>query len=394
VPLLKRSFELWRELERADVDSLAPDTLMSREPLLTMTGALMIGRPGSEVVAGTLEANRVHHLEHRVLRAEDVAREYPGAFALEGDEIAIWEKDAGYLVPEACVEAYLRCAERSGNATLVFADGMASFTSVDGRVTVTTNSGHVYQSKKVVLCVGAWAPEVLGREAMEAVPLSVVRKVLMWFEPTSPDAGGSEADAQPDSTSEAVSEDPAGAFHRSKFPVYIWDTGEDGAFYGFPRQARQAGCENEGCKVALHIMRQESKENRQYLCSPSTIERQVAPEEVMELRTVLRSRMPSLAQGRLLKTMTCMYTCTEDGHFWLDFHPLYGKDVVVASPCSGHGFKMAPVIGEIVKDLVASGTTAHDISMFASKRGLPTTMSGKNDARESDDKVLTSGHSN
>jgi len=341
----------------------------------------MIGRPSSEVVSGTLEANRVHDLEHRVLTAEDVEREFSGAFTLESDEIAIWERDAGYLVPEACIEAYLRCAERSSNATLVFGDGMASFAKVDGKVVVTTKSGREYRCRKLVLCVGPWAPEVLGEAVMGVVPLAVVRKVLMWFEPTVPDPDGSggETDVPPDETSADLCEDVSGEFHRSRFPVYIWDAGADGAFYGFPRQAQQAGGENEGCKVALHIIRQELKSSRQYACSPRSLDRAVDPKEVAEMRLVLRDRMPLLARGRLLKTMTCMYTCTEDGHFWVDFHPHqeYGNDVVIASPCSGHGFKMAPVIGEIIKDLVVKGSTSHDISMFTSKRGLPATMVNK-----------------
>lgn len=356
----------------------------------------MIGRPSSEVVSGTLEANRVHGLEHRVLTAEDVEREFSGAFTLEDDEIAIWERDAGYLVPEACIEAYLRCAERSGNATLVFGDGMASFAKEEGKVVVTTKSGREYRCRKLVLCVGPWAPEVLGEAVMGVVPLAVVRKVLMWFEPTVPDPDGSssETDVPPDETSADLCEDVSGEFHRSRFPVYIWDAGADGAFYGFPRQARQTGgknegCKvalpiegNEGCKVALHIIRQELKSSRQYACSPRSLDRAVDPREVAEMRHVLQDRMPQLARGRLLKTMTCMYTCTEDGHFWVDFHPHqeFSSDVVIASPCSGHGFKMAPVIGEIVKDLVMKGSTAHDISMFTSKRGLPATLVNKSAA--------------
>ncbi len=336
-----------------------------------MTGALMIGHPESEVISGTLAAVRQHGLEHKVLRANDVRQKFPGTFNLSDDEIAIWEKDAGYLVPESCIDAFQRCAERSGNATLLFGDRMSSYSCTSDGVSVIMESGHVYQAKKIVLCVGAWAPEVLGADVMRLVPLTVVRKVLTWLEPNLPIL---EADRSYEATptlftSEAL-EDSSCSFHHSKFPVYIWDTGKEGAFYGFPRQMRKVNTENEGVKVAIHIMRQDLVANRQYVCNPSTIERNIDPLEIQEVRDILKDRMPSLAKGHLLKAVTCMYTCTADGHFWLDFHPLHGENVIIASPCSGHGFKMATVIGEIVKELVTTGTTKHNISLFTTKRGI------------------------
>ena len=401
VPLLKRSFELWRDLEMEDisVSEGAGVDVSVREPLLTMTGALMIGERTSEIIKGTLSSVSEHNLKHRILSADEVNREFRNAFVLKESEMGIWEDDAGYLVPEACVEAYLSSAERTGNADMIFGESLASFAAVEsGGVNVTTSKGRTFSANKIVLCVGAWAPEILGKEVMEIMPLTILRKVLMWFEPR--ENNDLEKSSVP---TEGVANDGTivenSPFNRSRCPVYIWDLGTR-AFYGFPRQAmngKSEGCKvafgekvsdgvetkgisvgevapgaavSEGCKVAMHYIRQSvDGEPIQNECTPSTIDRSVADEEITEMRKYLQDRIPNIANGVLLRTETCMYTCTKDEHFWIDFHPhhLSKKEVIIASPCSGHGFKMAPVIGEILADLVLFGTTRHNISLFSTE---------------------------
>jgi sarcosine oxidase len=364
VPLLKRSFELWRELEVDDIAASVADgvDVTNREPLLTMTGALMIGERSSQIISGVLAAVAAYDLKHRILTADEVNREFNNTFALKEGEIGVWENEAGFLVPEACVEAYLRSAERTGNAQLIFGESLVSFDENGTGVSVTTNKGRTFTARKVVLCVGAWAPHVLGRELMEIMPLTVIRKVLYWFEPEEQDMRDAES-------SLAVIE--GSPFHSSRFPVYIWDLGSR-SFYGFPRQAAPGVSKTEGCKVAMHFVREIGMEGIQHECTPSTINRTVVDDEVCEMRDVLKTRIPTLSTGTFLRSETCMYTCTKDEHFWIDFHPkfLSQKQVIIASPCSGHGFKMAPAIGEILSDLVLSGSTSHNISFFSTESRL------------------------
>jgi sarcosine oxidase len=101
-------------------------------------------------------------------------------------------------------------------------------------------------------------------------------------------------------------------------------------------------------------------------CTPETLERQVRDEEIEFMREYLDKHVPSLA-GRCLETDVCMYTNPPDEHFVIDLHPNYPQ-VSFASPCSGHGYKFASVVGEILADLAAEGATRHPIEMFSSRR--------------------------
>jgi sarcosine oxidase len=160
------------------------------------------------------------------------------------------------------------------------------------------------------------------------LPLRVERRVLLWFDPI-----GGEA-----------------PFHEANFPVYIWDCGEGVSFYGFPKQPG-----TPGIKVAIHTVGQQ--------CAPDTINRTLSQHDVDSLQDLVRDRIPALL-GPMRDYATCMYTLTPDEHFVIAKHPEHPQ-VVLASPCSGHGFKFTPVIGEVLADLAMHGRTNHDISLFS-----------------------------
>ena len=335
VPLLRRSFELWKELAESRGDG---------EKLLTMTGGLMIGHPDSTVVKGTLRSVALHNLPHEVLSSAEIRRRFP-AFQppLDDEIIGILEEDAGYLVPELCVQAHCAVAEENG-AELHYEEALVSWVLLeDGSgVRVTTNKA-VYTADKIVLAVGAWAPEVYGKslESSGGMRLHASRRVLYWFNPTT----------------EAEEEGVDGLAQFRGIPVYIWDLGEGkGNFYGFPHQP---GGQPGGVKVAMHYV----SPTIQTECTPETIDRVVSDAEVETMRSVLKDRMPKLA-GDLISTATCMYTNTPDEHFLIDWHPSSQQRVLLASACSGHGFKFCSVVGEIVSQLLVEGQTSHDISLF------------------------------
>jgi sarcosine oxidase len=310
VPLLRRAWELWRELERA-----------SGEHLLTQTGGLYAGPPDGQLVAGALESARAHGLEHEVLDTVALRRRYP-LFAWLESWTGILDHQAGWLAPEGCIEAHLGLAERAG-ATLRFEEPIERWESTFDGIRVITRSGS-YEAQQLVVTTGAWTAKLVPSLASQ---LSVERNVLFWFEPRA------ERDAF------------------ARLPVYIVED-TDRFFYGFPY------IEGQGVKVAgLHFGDP---------ADPDTIDRTPSAADEERVRAWLRRRLP-LANGERRDAKVCMYTNSTDGHFVID-HLLEDSSVIVASACSGHGFKFASVIGEILADLVLDGETAHGIDFLSSER--------------------------
>ena len=314
VPLVLRAYELWRELETA-----------AETELLLTTGLLVIGGPESEIVAGSLRSAKQWGLEHEVLDAGDLARRFP-TFAPDPDSMALYEPQAGVLRPEVAVAAHLRMAADAG-ADLRFSTAVEAWEAdPNGEgVTVTTGSG-VVRAERLVVCPGAWASDLL---VGLGVPLEVERHVQFWF--------------QPDGSVEQ--------FLSDRHPAWLWDGGaDDGLPYSIPAVDGPEG----GVKVSWHRMGRP--------CDPDDLERAVTPAEVEAIAEAVRARVPALA-GRFLRAEPCMYTNTPDEHFVVGLHPRHTQ-VVVAGGFCGHGFKFAPVIGEIVADLAVDGTTAHPIGLF------------------------------
>jgi sarcosine oxidase len=312
VPLLLRAYELWEELDRTTAESL-----------LTITGGLMIGPPDSAVISGAQLSAQTHNLPHELLDAAEIRRRFP-PFNVPNETIGLYEHRAGFLHPEATVQAHLDQAAHSG-AALHFHESAERWEATPGGgVRVTTARG-VYEAERVVIAAGAWAPQLLGELGL---PLTVERQVLYWFEPP----GGREP------------------FGVGRFPIYIWEHAPGDMLYGFPAQDGPPG----GVKIAFFY--------RGAPTAPDQVERSVRPEEIAEMRAALARCIPSL-NGTLLETATCLYTLTPDQHFIIAPHPQLPQ-VIIASPCSGHGYKFASVIGEILADLAMTGSTRHPIALF------------------------------
>lgn len=301
VPLLRRAYELWRQLER--------DT---GRHLLQMTGGLMIGAPDSDVVAGSLRSAQEHDLAHEMLDAADIHRRFPPLTPRQGI-VAFYEKEAGSLFPEESNKAHLDVATQHG-AELHFEEPVIDWRVRLGGVEVVTNRGR-YHADRLILSPGAWAASLFK---IPRLPLEVEPQVLYWFSPM----GG------------------AAPFGPERFPIYIWDVGGGVQFYGFPADDQR--------RVKVAFFRSQTKDEH-------------------SMRAALAPCIPALAAGTLVDSVWCKYTLTPDHHFVIDRHPDY-PEVVVASPCSGHGYKFASVIGEILADLATSGSTRHPIRLFALSR--------------------------
>lgn len=311
VPLVRRAYELWRDLEAE-----------SGRPLLRITGGLWVGPPEGEFIQGSLASARQHDLPHDYLGPAEVAARFPG-FRMSDDLMAVYEPKAGILAPEDCVGAHLDLAARHG-AELRHGERVRSWAANGDGVRVETDRG-TYAAARLVITAGPWAGELLGGLA---IPLVVWRIVNAHFEPTRPDLFGVE-----------------------RCPVYFWQLPE-GEYYGFP------ALPGEGVKLGRHDVGE--------VCTPETIRRDVDSEEVEMFRAMLDRHMPG-ASGPIMSTLTCMYTLTPDRHFVIDRHPRHDT-VVYGCGFSGHGFKFASAIGEVLADLAVDGATRHPIGFLSSAR--------------------------
>lgn len=316
VPLLVRAYELWDELERS-----------TGMQLLTTTGGAMIGRPDSHTVSGSIRSAEEHDLPHEILDASQLRRRFP-PFAPADDEIALYEERAGFLVPEDCIRAHVAAATSAG-ADLRFGLEVESWDGHGGRVRVVASGGEEFEGARLVITPGAWAPKLLTDLG---APMVVERQVMYWFDPI----GGTAALAP------------------ETFPIYVWEAADGMQCYGFPAHDGPRG----GAKVAFFRKGVET--------SPETIDRAVSKEEADDMRAFASARIPALG-GPLLAAKTCMYTTTPDEHFVIGTHPGH-DEVVIACGFSGHGFKFASVVGEILADLTLDGGTRHAIRLFDPER--------------------------
>lgn len=320
VPLLLRAHELWDGIERD-----------SGRKVFTRCGGIMLGGPDSRTVSGSLLSARKWELPHELLDAPEIRRRFPTMNPAD-HEVALYEENAGFVVPEGSVAAHLQLAARAG-ADLRYEEKVLSWQETSTGVRVGT-SQNFYTAGQLVICPGAWAPSLLTELGVD---FTIERQVQYWFAPS----GGAEP------------------FRAERHPIYVWE-GENGRqFYGFPSHD-DAG----SVKVAFFRGGEE--------CTPETIDRTVHSGEIDEISAFVGRKMPSLPGG-FLRAATCMYTNTPDEHFVISRHPAHER-VVVACGFSGHGFKFVPVVGEVLADLVVDGTTRHPIALFDPARltGVPS----------------------
>lgn len=314
VPLLVRAYELWRKLEE-----------LTHTQLLEMTGVLIAGPPESEVVSGTLHAARLHNLQVECLNASELRERFP-AMRVRDAEVGVLEPDAGVVFPEAAVAAHQAAAIAAG-AELRDRAAVKTCRKTTGGFVVELQDGDEILTSQIVVCAGPW----FGRIAQEqGIRLSVQRNVQYWFEPLS-------GDFTPDVL-------PAFLIERPELP---------GALYGFPDLG-------DGVKAAFHGVGDRT--------DPDKLDRDVENAEVHAMRIALGDFLPN-APGELRSFKACMYALTPDHHFVVGHAP--GQPgVVLAGGFSGHGFKFAPVIGEMCAQLVTDGSTPYDIAFLSARRFL------------------------
>ncbi|HZP21728.1 MAG TPA: N-methyl-L-tryptophan oxidase [Bauldia sp.] len=309
VPLLQRAMVLWREAGAA-----------YGEPLMFTTGSLDAGPGGGGFFTGALAACEEHDLPHEILEAVEINRRFP-AFRLPPGHRGLFQKDGGFIASERAIVAHATLAQAAG-AEIHARERLLEWHPIGGGgVRIVTDRGR-YEAGRLVLSAGAWMGELVPELQKVAVP---ERQVLGWFQPGTP------ADFMPD-----------------RFPVSILDV-EEGPYYLLPIWG------GPGVKIGLH-------HHRGQRGPVDTLSRDAEAADEEALRRCIARYLPD-ANGPTMALRPCFYTVTPDEHFIIDTLP-GNPDIILASPCSGHGYKFAAVIGEVLADLAAGRKPAFDLGMF------------------------------
>lgn len=323
VPLVRRSHELWREIEAA-----------SGRKLMTQTGGVLIGTADGEFLEHTREIAARHAIAHENLDGSELQTRFP-MFAVDEAARGYYEPEAGYLRPEAAVAAQLSLAANSGSQ-LHFATPVLEWHASGEGVRVKTPSG-VHDADQLVLCPGPWINQLFpaGRGIF-----AVYRQVMLWF---------------------PIADKPP---RLSEMPVFVWAFSGQRAgfihlhgFYGFPPLAGSAG----GVKVAT--------EQFERTTEPDGAQHPATPNEAgLMRREVIGQRLPWLGPSPL-RSVSCLYTSTRGSRFVIDRHPGH-ENVMIVSACSGHGFKHSAAIGEAVADWVTGRPSTVDLGPFRYQRAV------------------------
>jgi sarcosine oxidase len=324
-PLAMRSHQIWRELERA-----------TGRTLLTTNGGLVLSSKArtsqchtDNFFANTVAAAEKHDIPHELLDAGQIRRRFP-QFNVADDESGYFEPGAGFLRPEACVRVQLELAEHHG-ALLHRGERAMAFDASDAGATVTTDRD-TYAAETMIITTGPWLPDLVGAAVTRHI--TVYRQVLCWF-----DIDG-----------------PVTPFLPANFPVFIWELqGRPQGIYGFPAIDGVRG----GLKVATERYDQPT--------TPDAAEQRVSDAEAQALYDDYVAPYVSGLRGKCVKAATCLYTVTPDFGFVIDALP-GAERVIVASPCSGHGFKHSAAIGEALAERVIDGASRLDLGAFALDR--------------------------
>jgi len=309
VPLLRRSYELWRELE-ADAG----------EPLLIITGSLEGGSEDGPMFRGALAAAVEHDLAHEVLDADEIRHRYPAYANLDPGTRVVYQPEGGFLMAERTMQAHLDGARAAG-ADLRFREPVHAWEAIGDGVRVTTDAGS-YEADRLVICAGAWARRLVPALDGFAQP---ERQVLAWLTPIRPEL-----------------------FEADRFPVFILDVAS-GSYYGFPTH------EGHGLKIGWYHHFREP-------IDPDDPDRSTRPDDEAALRSFVERHLPDAA-GPTEMLKACIFTNSPDEHFIIDRLP-DAPQVSIAAGFSGHGYKFCSVVGEIMADLATDGATRHDIGLF------------------------------
>lgn len=319
VPLLERAYQNWKSLEAE-----------TGAQLYFKTGLLYFGKPEHALIKGLRESATKYSIRVDDLSEQEQGRQFP-QFRIPSGYDRLIEPDAGFVVPERSVLLYTQRAMQSG-ATIRTKEKTLEWKKSGSTITVKTTKG-TYECKKLIITAGPWASKMVPNLSRN---LKVTRQMVAWVKPKN-----------------------WSTFELGTFPCWtIADHEKSGIYYGFPILPVDKFGGPIGLKLAHHV--------HGTVSDPDSINRTPTQQDEASLIYALNKFMPEGYEStHMMKT--CMYTNTPDENFILDFVPGY-QDVVVATGFSGHGFKFASVVGEIMTDLAMKGSTTQPIGFLNAKR--------------------------
>jgi sarcosine oxidase len=313
VPLLLAALGWWRRLEQE-----------STRELLLQVGGLMIGPPGGPLISGALKSVQEHRVPHRILEGAAMAASYPQHRFAAGD-VAILDELAGVLLPEQTIAACVGLAKDRGAAVHTGA-AVQRIQPASTHVDIAVGAGSV-RVRHAVVCAGPWVPDLITVPGCE---LEIERQVLTWFKSATHEL-----------------------FAPNRFPAFVRELSDGTIGFGIPDMG-------DGLiKVGIHHGDGE-------IVHPDSMDRSVRPRDYETTESFAADYIDGLLPS-VAKATVCLYTNSPDSHFVVGQVPGV-PNVTIVSPCSGHGFKFAPLIGEIAADLALKGGTEHAIEMFAPNR--------------------------
>jgi sarcosine oxidase len=320
-PLALRSYEIFRDLES-----------QTGSDLLTVTGGLIISshaKTSTLHVPGffdkTIAAAKKFNIRHDMMDSADMRKRFP-QFNVRNDERGYFEYEAGFLRPENCVGTQLDLALKTG-AQINRDEQVLSFSEKEGGVCVKTDRAE-YSGAKLIVTAGPWVHSFVPEELKER--FRILRQVLYWFDVAVPVA----------------------KYEPEKFPVFIWELqGKPQGIYGFPAIDGQNG----GLKIAT--------EQYANVTLPDNYNRVVSDKETSEMFADYVGPQFQELSSKCVKSATCLYTVTPDANFVIDFLP-GSQNVILASPCSGHGFKHSAAVGEAISEMTIDGKSSLNLESF------------------------------
>ncbi|EFA79103.1 hypothetical protein PPL_07928 [Heterostelium album PN500] len=306
IKLSKLAYPLWAQAEKE-----------SQEKLIHITGGIDFGGYQEEALKQLLIAYDNNKINYSILNYKEANKRFP-QFKFQKETLVVYQPDSGVVFASKAVSTMWKLARKYGATTL--ANKRVDTITVDSEslVTVKTFDHSTYQAKKIVLACGGWINDVLLRSQLEVrVPVNVTQEKVFYFapKPTTP---------------------PTIDHSMHSCPVSIYYAGES-IFYTLPQ------IEVRGVKVGLH-------RSGPILESMDGAKKPYPEEHTKAVREFVHHYMPSLESEQEISSLTCHYTSALDFNFIIDRHPAH-RNLIIVSPCSGHGFKFGPAIGQLVLDL-------------------------------------------
>jgi len=317
VPLLERAYENWQSLEQEISNQI-----------YFKTGLLYFGPDNHMLIEGTQKSAIKYGIEVNELSQKDQLDKFP-QFKIPESYTNLMEVDAGFITPERAILSFTKQALKY-KAAIHTKEKTLEWSKKDGVIQVKTNK-QTYKCKKLVLTTGAWTSKFSNVKNLE-----VTRQIMAWAQPKN-----------------------LNMFKLNNFPCWTFsDPSKNGIYYGFPSLPNSSFGELTGLKFAHHT--------KGTLSDPDMVNRNVSKEEEKILVEAIKKFIPKGVET-INSMKTCLYTYSPDEDFILDFYN-NNKDIVIAAGFSGHGFKFASVIGEILSELVTKGKSIHPINFLNANR--------------------------